>query len=165
MRIGLVADTHMPRFGSRLPEPLIRGLAGVDLILHLGDFTSPEVVAWLEAIAPLEAVAGNNDPAELVSRYGRRKIVTVGGVRIGLVHGDGTHGTTRERALAAFDPGTVEVVAFGHSHAPLIERLPDRWLVNPGSPTDKRRNPAYSYALLRVEGGDVWPSLHTYERK
>ncbi|HEY9724275.1 MAG TPA: metallophosphoesterase family protein, partial [Oscillatoriaceae cyanobacterium] len=87
MRIGLVSDRHMPRFGRQLPEPLVRGLrdAGVSLILHLGDLTAPEVVDWFEAIAPFDMVAGNNDPPELWARYGRKKVLTRDGVRLGLV--------------------------------------------------------------------------------
>lgn len=165
MRIGLLADTHMPRYGSELPGPLIQGLAGVDRIFHLGDFTSPGVVGLLEAIAPLEAVAGNNDPPELVERFGRRKIVTCQGVRLGLIHGDGARGSTLERALEAFGPGTVDVVCFGHSHAPYLQRHADRWVINPGSPTDKRRQPSYSFGLLIVAGGVVTPTLQFYDRK
>lgn len=165
MRIGVVADTHMPRHGAELPEALRRGLSGVDLILHLGDFTDPGVVGLFEAIAPLEAVAGNNDPHELVARYGRRKILTVGGVRLGMVHGDGARKTTLERALEAFEPGTVDVVLFGHSHAPYLARHDARWVLNPGSPTDKRRQPRYSYGILSVRDGAVTPSLHPYARK
>jgi predicted phosphodiesterase len=66
----------------------------VELVLHLGDFTGPDIPRLLEEVAPLEAVAGNNDPPALVRRFGRRKVLTVGGVRIGLVHGDGARGTT-----------------------------------------------------------------------
>lgn len=165
MRIGVVADTHMPRFGSALPEPLRQGLAGVDLLLHLGDFTAPEVVPLLEAIAPLEAVAGNNDPEELVERFGRRKVVRVGGFRLGLVHGDGSRKTTLERALEAFEPGTVDVVCFGHSHMPYLARHGAVWVLNPGSPTDKRRAPSYSYGLLTLEAGELFPSLHGYDRR
>lgn len=164
MRIGVVADTHMPRYGSTLPEPLRRGLSGVDLILHAGDFTGPGVPGLLEAIAPLEAVAGNNDPAELVERFGRRRVVTCQGVRIGLVHGDGTRKTTLDRALEAFAPGTVDVVCFGHSHAPYLARHGDRWVLNPGSPTDKRRSPRYSYGILTLEAGIVTPELHFFDR-
>lgn len=164
MRIGVVADTHMPRHGRMLPEALLEGLSGVDLIVHLGDFTGPEVVAWFEAIAPLEAVAGNNDPASLVERFGRCKVLTLEGVRIGLVHGDGTRKTTLDRALEAFEPGTVDVVCFGHSHAPYLARHGDRWALNPGSPTDKRRSPRFSYAILEVQAGRVSPALCFYDR-
>jgi putative phosphoesterase len=167
VKIGVVSDTHLPRFGDRLPPALLAGLAraGVDLILHLGDFTGPDVPGLLEAVAPLEAVAGNNDPPALVRRFGRRKVLTVGGVRIGLVHGDGRSGTTIGRSVAAFADEAVDVVCFGHSHHPLCERRHGRWLVNPGSPTDKRTQARYSYAILRIDGGRVVPRLVRFDRR
>lgn len=167
MRIGLVSDTHLPRFGRQLPAPLVHGLteAGVSLILHAGDLTAPEVAAWFEAIAPFDAVAGNNDPPELWARYGRCKVLTVAGVRIGMVHGDGTGGSTRERAIAAFADAPVDVVLYGHSHIPYCERHGTLWVVNPGSPSDKRRQPRYSYGLLEIVNGVATPWLVYYERK
>lgn len=112
----------------------------------------------LAEIAPTDGVAGNNDPPELVARLGRRKVVTVQGVRLGLTHGDiGPGRTTPQRALRAFaDEVGLAAILFGHSHIPLVQRLPDGgWLVNPGSPTDKRRQPRFTWALLEVAGGVV----------
>lgn len=151
MRIGLVADTHMTARAAGLPRALVEGLRGVDLILHAGDWVSPESVELLERIAPVDGVAGNNDGEALVRRFGRRKIVGCGGCRIGIVHGDGMRGTTERRARDAFRDEPVDLILFGHSHNPLLEREGGIWLVNPGSPTDKRRQPAYSYAILTVE--------------
>ncbi len=161
MKIGVVADTHLPRFGLRLPAALRDGLRGegVGLIVHLGDFTGPEIPALFEALAPLEAVAGNNDPPAVQERFGRRKVLPVAGARLGLVHGDGRRGTTVSRSLAAFAADEVDVVCFGHSHQPLCERRGSVWLVNPGSPTDKRAQPRYSYAVLDITGGRVRPRL------
>src|SRR3954451_22458309 len=158
MRIGVVSDTHLPRFGRALPEALVRGFneAGVDRILHLGDWTSLLAVELLEAIAPLDGVAGNNDPPELVERFGRRKVVELEGVRIGMTHGDlGEGRTTPERARLTFTGALAPpVILFGHSHIPLLERLTGgRLLLTPGSPTDKRRQPRYSWALLAIEAG------------
>jgi putative phosphoesterase len=168
MRIAVVSDTHLPRFGRALPRALVDGLdrARVDLILHLGDFTGPEVPELFEAVAPFDAVAGNNDGAELVERFGYRKIIEHEGVRFGLTHGDRGRGrSTPERAVATFGVDEVDVILFGHSHIPLVRSLPDgRWLVNPGSPTDRRRQPRYSWALLdTVPGGIVPPELRFYE--
>jgi putative phosphoesterase len=167
MRIGVVSDTHLPRFGRALPRALRDALASarVDRILHAGDFTAPDVVALLEAIAPLDAVAGNNDGPALVERFGRRRIVEADGARIGLVHGDvGPGRTTPERAARAFGGDEVDVVVFGHSHIPLVERLADgRWLLNPGSPTDKRRQPRYSWAILDIRDGEARPELRYFD--
>jgi len=167
MTVGVVGDTHLPRFGDALPPALRDGLraARVALILHVGDFTGPEIPALFEAIAPLEAVAGNNDPPELAARFGRRKIVRVGGARVGLVHGDGKRGTTPSRSAAAFAPADVDLVCFGHSHQPLCERRGDVWLLNPGSPTDKRREPRYSYGLVELSRGEVTPRLVFFDAR
>lgn len=152
--LGVVSDTHLPRFGRVLPRALERGLraAGVSRILHLGDMTDLLAVALFEAIAPVEAVAGNNDGAAIRDRFGRRKILRVEDVRIGMVHGDGKRGTTQQRALEAFAGEDVDVVLFGHSHRPVVTRAGAVLVANPGSPTDKRFNPRYSYAILTVDG-------------
>ena len=114
MKIGLVGDTHLPRFGWRIPIALANGLREerVELIVHVGDFTGLEVPALFEAIAPLEAVAGNNDPPALKERFGHRKILDVAGMRLGLIHGDGRAGTTVSRSRAAFADGPVAVICF-----------------------------------------------------
>lgn len=166
MKVGVVSDTHLPRFGDRLPAELCRGLGEerVALILHLGDFTGSKIPRLLESVAPLEAVAGNNDPPDLVQRFGRRKIVTLGRVRIGMVHGDGTRGTTTSRSLRAFEEDEVDVICFGHSHQPLCERRGGIWLVNPGSPTDKRAQSRYSYAILDIKNRRVVPRLVFFDR-
>ena len=166
MKVGVVSDTHLPRFGDQLPAELRRGLGEerVELILHLGDFTGPKIPRLLETLAPLEAVAGNNDPPALVRRFGRRKVVTLQRVRVGMIHGDGTRGTTTSRSLSAFEEDEVDVICFGHSHRPVCERHDRIWLVNPGSPTDKRTQPRYSYAILDVRRGRVEPRLVFFDR-
>src|SRR5512140_316923 len=105
MRIALVSDTHLPSFGRALPRALIEGMraARVERILHAGDWTDPLAVPLLEAIAPVDGVAGNNDGADLRDRFGTRRIVAVEGVRIGLTHGHlGAGRTTSERAERTF---------------------------------------------------------------
>ena len=162
--IGVVSDTHFPRFGRALPRALERGLqrANVERILHLGDMTDLLAVPLFEAIAPFDAVAGNNDGAAIRERFGRRKILRVEGVRIGMVHGDGGRGTTKSRAVEAFDQGEVDVVLFGHSHRPVVGRERGVLIANPGSPTDKRLNPLYSYAVLTVDGAQARVQLKFY---
>jgi uncharacterized protein len=167
MKIGLVSDTHMPRFAKALPGALKQGLIAqrVELILHMGDFTTPAVADLFAEIAPLDAVAGNNDPEQIHRRFGRRKILHLAGVRIGMIHGDGTRKTTLERAQDAFAGEALDVILFGHSHCPCCERHGELWLINPGSPTDKRRNPSYSYGVLEIENGRPTPALYYYGDK
>jgi putative phosphoesterase len=167
--VGIVSDTHLPRFGRSLPAALVTGLRGaaVHRIVHLGDWTAPFVLDLLAEIAPTDGVAGNNDPPALLQRLGPTRVLDVEGVRLGLTHGHLGHGrTTRERALGAFagTPG-IRAVLFGHSHIPVVEHAPDgRWLVNPGSPTDRRRQPRYTWATMRVDGDRVIDvALHAFE--
>jgi uncharacterized protein len=162
--IGVVSDTHMPRFGTALPRALEHGLreANVERILHLGDMTDLLAVPLFEAIAPFDAVAGNNDGPAIRERFGRRKIVRVEQVRIGMIHGDGKSKTTLRRAVDAFDPAEVDVILFGHSHRPHVGRENGVIVANPGSPTDKRLNPRYSYAILTVNGVQADVQLRYY---
>ncbi len=162
--VGLVSDTHFPRFGRVLPRTLEAGLraAGVDRILHLGDMTDPLAIDLFEAIAPFDAVAGNNDPETIWQRYGRRKIVSIEDVRIGMVHGDAGRGTAHENAVGAFAGESVDVVLYGHSHRPVVDRRAGLLVANPGSPTDKRMMPTFSYGVLTVDGGAAEIALHFY---
>jgi hypothetical protein len=164
IRVGVVSDTHFPRFGRALPRALVRGLqrAGVTRIVHCGDFTDLLAVPLFEAIAPLDAVAGNNDGDEIRARFGRRKILTIEDVRVGMVHGDGRRGTTHGRAREAFADEQVEVILYGHSHLPLVRRHDGIIVANPGSPTDKRMNPLFSYAILTVDGTRARVDLKFY---
>jgi putative phosphoesterase len=149
MKIVVLSDTHLPRFNQRLDAALRRvSSEKPDLILHCGDMTTLEAIPPFERIATVEAVAGNNDGIEIVRRYGRRKIVEAGGRRIGMIHGDGERGSTLDRARAAFENDTLDAIVFGHSHVPYLQQHDGVWVVNPGSITDKRRQPRYSFAVF-----------------
>ena len=162
MRIAIVADTHLPRFGRRLPRALVDGFAAdrIERIVHAGDWTDPIAVDLLEAIENVDGVAGNNDGAALHARFGTQLVLEVDGARLGVTHGHlGPGATTRERAIQAFadEPG-LDAIVFGHSHVPLVERSEGdggTWLVNPGSPTDRRRQPLFTWALLTIGGGTI----------
>ena len=164
-RLVIVGDTHLPRFGRGLPARLVEALEEADRILHVGDHTQPFVLDLLEAVAPTDAVAGNNDPPELVRRLGTTRTVVVEGIRIGMTHGHlGPGRTTPDRAFRAFaatEP-RLDAIAFGHSHQPMVERRDGIWLLNPGSPTDRRREPAFSFLRVDVEGGELRPELVTF---
>ncbi|MGZ3508078.1 MAG: metallophosphoesterase family protein [Vulcanimicrobiaceae bacterium] len=168
MIVGVVSDTHLPKFGRMLPAPLMRGLreSGVELILHAGDLTEAFVLELFEQIAPVIAVGGNNDGKALRLQLGERRIVEAENVRIGLVHGHaGSQKTTRDRALHAFDGDKIDAIVFGHSHIPYNHRHDGILLFNPGSPTDKRFNPRYTYGVLRIEGSRIEARHRYYWKK
>src|SRR5690606_33961 len=104
VRIGVISDTHIPQRAKTIPPIVYQLFSGVALILHAGDLTTDDVIVQLEAIAPVYAVHANVDPPDLVRRLPKKREIHVGGVRIGLIHGDGPGRSTPERALAAF-PG------------------------------------------------------------
>jgi len=160
MRIGVIADTHLSDRVVKLPDALVEGLKGVDLILHAGDWVSPLVIDLVEQIAPCEGVTGNNDGPLIRERFGMSKLLTVAGYRIGMIHGDGSRKTTEERAREAFLAERPDVVIFGHSHIPYLQTIDGILMFNPGSPTDKRRQPRYSYGILEL--GDTIRAEHFY---
>lgn len=153
MRIGVVSDTHIPRRARCIPRQVFDGLMGVDLIIHAGDIVCMQVLSELSTIAPVQAVCGNMDPTEVRRQVPRTRIVEADGWRIGVVHGDGASGSTKLRALRTFSD--VHCVVFGHSHRACCERHGSVLLFNPGSPTDRRANPEFSYGLLSVSSGGV----------
>lgn len=161
MRIVVVSDTHMPHSAKTIPDKLKKALVKADCILHAGDWCTMDVVRAFEAYAPVEGVAGNNDGRDLAERFGLRKRLELGGVRIGIVHGHGYGGTTESRALQAFRNDQVDVILFGHSHVPLVRREGNVLLFNPGSPTSKRKQPRHSFGVWDIEDGRL-RTKHVY---
>lgn len=152
MKVLVLSDTHVPQRALALSPILYEALAEADLILHAGDIVSQEVLDELEGFAPVHAVCGNVDPWELWERLPRQKLIEVNGYRIGLVHGDGEgHQGTPDRAFAAFT--NVDCVVFGHTHRPLNERRGQTLLFNPGSSTDRQREPRFSFGWLHLGAG------------
>jgi putative phosphoesterase len=150
VRIGIISDTHIPSRAPQLPAFVSRAFAGVELILHAGDINDYSVLRALSAIAPTEAVAGNTDPPGMVEALGTELLLDLAGFRIGLTHGHlGRGQTSLDRAFNTFR-GKADVVVFGHSHQPLKAVKQGVLLINPGSPTDKRRQPLFSLAVLTL---------------
>lgn len=166
--LGVVSDTHMPRFGKSLPAALREGFARerVDVIVHCGDIVDEIAIPWFEAVAPFEAVAGNNDARQLVRRFGHKRILEFGKIRIGVTHGhEGVGRSTLARAQNMFADDGVHAVLFGHSHVPYCEWHGGVLCFNPGSPTDKRRQPNYSYGIIRIANDKLEPQLVFYSYK
>jgi uncharacterized protein len=129
-----------------------------DLILHLGDFSTLAVLEELEALGPpLQAVSGNADEPALRARLPTELVVEADGARIGLVHIPGP-AVGRADPLVRRFPGC-DAVLFGHTHLPQVERHENVWVLNPGSPTERRRGPFHSMLLLEVNRGAVSPEL------
>ncbi len=126
----------------------MRVLQRADLILHAGDVVAAPVLRELEAFAPVEAVFGNMDEPALQEALPERRVVAVEGVRIGMVHVPGERAGREERLVSWF-PGC-DVVVYGHTHVPQLEQHRGVWILNPGSPTERRRAPHRSLIVLDV---------------
>lgn len=154
MLIAAISDTHLPRGSRRLPDACMERLAEADLILHAGDISTGAVLDEISAIGPpVRAVCGNVDSAELRARLPEALEIAADGARIAMVHDAGPSKRRLERMRARF-PGAAAVV-FGHSHIPLHEEREGFQIFNPGSPTDRRRQPRHTMGIARAIDGRV----------
>ncbi|HEY7017859.1 MAG TPA: metallophosphoesterase family protein [Gaiellaceae bacterium] len=156
-RLAVIADTHLPRGSRRLSAECREELERADLILHAGDVVAGSVLRELEQLAPVEAVFGNIDEPALREALPERRVVVVEGVRIGLVHLPGAR-VGREERLVSWFPGC-DAVVYGHTHLPQAELHRGVWILNPGSPTERRRAPRRSLLVLEVKSGRLDPQL------
>jgi putative phosphoesterase len=158
MRIAVISDTHMPKGSRSLPEQCVERLRTADLILHGGDLVGAGFLDELRALGPpIEAVYGNMDEPELKASLPKERVVEAGGVRIGLVHIPGPRVGREARLLARF-PGC-DAIVYGHTHVPQVEQHVGVWILNPGSPTERRSSPQRTMLELVVERGKVAPTL------
>ena len=157
MLVVVLADTHIPRRAKELPEGLVSRLESADLILHAGDLLVEDVLYELEHYAPVRAVKGNVDGWDV--RLPETLEFEVEDVTVAMIHDSGPKKGRWGRMRRRF-PGA-RIVVFGHSHIPWIEDEGGLMLLNPGSPTDRRRAPDHTFALLRVEGGEARAEILT----
>ena len=157
MLLAVISDTHITRGSRVLPEECLERLRAADLILHGGDLVTPDVLADLEALGrPVEAVHGNMDDHEVHRLLPSARMVVAAGARIAMVHDAGAADGRLARLRRRFPDA--DAVVFGHSHIPLHERDPATGfqIFNPGSPTDRRRQPTHTMGLARIgEDGGV----------
>jgi uncharacterized protein len=154
MLIAVISDTHLPRGARRLPDACLERIAAADLLLHAGDFVTVEVLRELEALGPpVAAVHGNVDSAELRGLLPAERVVGAEGARIALIHDAGPRAGRLGRMRRRFGD-RADAVVFGHSHLPLHETGEDGFQIfNPGSPTERRRAPAHTMGVAKVEQG------------
>lgn len=154
----VLSDTHIPARARRLPESVRRAAGAADLIVHAGDWVGASVLDDLLQYAPVVGVYGNNDGDDLRSRLPEVARFERDGLRFAVVHETGAAQGREARMDAAFPD--IDVLVFGHSHIPWDSTTPRGVrLLNPGSPTDRRRQPVGTFLTLRVEDG----ALHEVE--
>jgi len=155
MRLLMLADTHVPRRARDLPAQVWDEVAQADVVFHAGDWVTPELLDTLAARATrLVACWGNNDGPALRSRLPERADVVLEGLHFTVVHETGAV-AGREARMSRRYPDT-DVLIFGHSHVPWDTTTSTGLrLLNPGSPTDRRRQPACTYRTATVRHGDL----------
>jgi putative phosphoesterase len=154
VRLAIISDTHLPRGRRALPGACLEHLRAADAILHAGDFVALSVLEEIEAIGPpVHAVHGNVDEPAVVMRLPPARLVEAEGARIAMLHDAGAAAGRLERMRRRFPDA--DAVVFGHSHIPLHEQDFDGafQILNPGSPTDRRRQPRHTMGFCHAERG------------
>lgn len=154
-RLLLMADTHVPKRALALPDVVWKAVDEADVVIHAGDWVDLGLLEQLEDRAQtVIGVYGNNDGAELRARLPEVAAETIDSVRFSVVHETGSAAQREQRCEAAY-PDT-EVLVFGHSHIPWDTTTPRGLrLLNPGSPTDRRRQPRCTFMTLIVDSGEL----------
>jgi putative phosphoesterase len=152
MRVIAISDTHSPRRWKGCPPLVAEVLRGADLILHAGDVCTAQTLDELATLAPVRAVLGNNDGPD-VAAWGAPPTLelTLDGLRAAMIHDSGPAAGRPARLRRLFPDA--ELVVFGHSHIPLDETHAGQRIFNPGSPTDRRRQPRGTVGELIIEAG------------
>lgn len=155
MRLVLISDTHLPVRAKKLPDEVWAAVDEADVVFHAGDWVGVELLDELEARARrLVACWGNNDGDELRARLHEVARVTLDGIRFAVVHETGQAVRREERMDEAYPD--VDVLVFGHSHIPWDTVTPRGMrLLNPGSSTDRRRQPFGTYMTAVVDAGEL----------
>ncbi len=154
MNVVVLADTHAPRRWRGVPPRVAAHLSGADLILHAGDVCTADVLNELSGYAPVHAVRGNNDGPDIAD-WGApdRLLIDLDGLSVGMIHDSGAATGRLSRMRRAFPD--CELVVFGHSHIPMDVADQGLRLFNPGSPTDRRRQPHGTLGLLEIQRGKL----------
>ena len=152
VQIAVISDTHLPRGNRRLPEDCVARLKAADVIVHAGDLIRLSVLRELESYAPVIAVHGNVDDAEVSEALPAVASLETGGTTIAVLHDAGPAKGRLGRMRRRFPEA--DAVIFGHSHLPLHEEARDGFQIfNPGSPTERRRAPRHTMGMASVEDG------------
>ncbi|MDN3288524.1 metallophosphoesterase [Streptomyces thermocarboxydus] len=153
MRLLLMSDTHLPKRAKKLPEQLLEEIPRADVVVHAGDWVDTDALDLLESRSRrLLAVYGNNDGPALRARLPEVARAELGGLRFGVIHETGPAQGREKRCAERFPD--LDVLVFGHSHIPWDTTAPTGLrLLNPGSPTDRRRQPHCTYMTVTADDG------------
>jgi putative phosphoesterase len=164
-RIVMISDTHLPKRAKALPRAVHEAVDEADVVLHAGDWVDEATLDELQSRSSLlYGVYGNNDGQALRSRLPEVARFDIEGVRFAMIHETGSASGREGRMAAVFSD--VDVLVFGHSHIPWDTTAPTGLrLINPGSPTDRRRQPHCTFMTAVADSGELRDvELHTIER-
>lgn len=149
MRILVLSDTHIPMAAHDLPQAVYDAVKDVDIIFHAGDFVEMKLLDELRSLKKeIKAVSGNMDSKEIRMQLNPKELITVGKLKIGLIHGYGAPVELLSTVKKEFDK--IDCIVFGHSHAATNMRKDGILYFNPGSPTDKIFSSSNSYGILEI---------------
>lgn len=151
MRIGVIADTHIPDRAKDIPQAILEDFKNVEMIIHAGDLVDLGVLDKLRAVCPkVKAVYGNMDPYEVRQKLAEKEVLKIGNYKIGVMHGYGAPYRLIDLLSESFKNDKVNLIIFGHSHKGINEKRGDILYFNPGSPTDKIFSPYNSYGIIEI---------------
>jgi uncharacterized protein len=152
LRVVVLSDTHAPRHWKSCPPRVAEHLAAADAILHAGDVCVPGVLDELARFAPVHVVAGNNDGPDVVAWGAPETLeLDLAGLTVGMIHDSGQKDGRGARMRRRFP--AADLVVYGHSHIPMDLTEAGLHIFNPGSPTDRRRQPHGTIGELDIEDG------------
>lgn len=152
MRIGVIADTHIPDRAKDIPKEILEDFKSVDMIIHAGDLVDLSVWDKLKTVCTnIRGVYGNMDPYEVRKKLAEKEIIKIANYKVGVMHGSGAPHKLIELMEESFRNDSVNLIIFGHTHAPLFEKKDNILFFNPGSPTDKIFSPYNSYGIIEIK--------------
>jgi len=151
MKIGIIADTHIPEKTKTIPAKVLKAFKEVDMIIHAGDLVNLDVLKQLKDTCPqVKAVYGNMDSWEVKNILAEKEIIRINNFKIGIIHGQGSPDQLIEYTSRVFQADNPDVIIFGHSHSALNLRKGNILYFNPGSPTDKIFALYNSYGIITI---------------
>ncbi|PIP20644.1 MAG: YfcE family phosphodiesterase [Candidatus Omnitrophica bacterium CG23_combo_of_CG06-09_8_20_14_all_40_11] len=151
MKIGVIADTHIPDCGKEIPQQILEAFKKVDMVIHAGDLVDLNVLDKLKAVCKnVRAVWGNMDSYEVRKELPEKEIIELGNYKIGIIHGYGHPNKLIDLVTGIFKNDFINLIIFGHSHSALNEKRGNIIYFNPGSPTDKIFALHNSYGIIEI---------------
>lgn len=151
MKIGVIADTHIPDRAQDIPQKILKEFKDADMVIHAGDLIDLVVLDRLRSVCHnIKAVWGNMDSYDVRKKLLEKEVIGIGNYKIGVMHGYGYPNNLIDLLTKAFKNDNVDLIVFGHSHSALNEKKGDIIYFNPGSPTDKIFSPYNSYGIIEI---------------